>query len=239
MVMPVVGRPPQHTLLGRGLGAEREDELEAAARPEASVREMLVVPPGDEEDPPDERDHEQDEGGPADPGEHGGQTHDVNQEEAGRGHPIDPLVPPFGGHPSLAGGHGPTGYLPAGREAISAPGPPPGPRATVPAAGAPTLGGNATLPGRAAGFFVSFRPHWAVWVPSLLGSRRDRPSVRSRRPDRRRCRRRSHDGAWPNGRAAQTKEPPWPRNDRASRNASGNRPPRPRQLPSAPAGWPE
>ena len=44
MVVPVVRRPPQHALLGGGLGEERQDELEDAARLERAVGEVAVVP---------------------------------------------------------------------------------------------------------------------------------------------------------------------------------------------------
>jgi hypothetical protein len=63
MVVPVVRGPPQDAFLRRRLGAEGQDELEQPAHLEAAVGEIPVIAGRDEEDPPEERDRQQDQRG--------------------------------------------------------------------------------------------------------------------------------------------------------------------------------
>jgi hypothetical protein len=53
MVIPVVGGPPQHSLLQRGLGEHCQDELPSAASSEALVREVPVIAGRDRKHPDD------------------------------------------------------------------------------------------------------------------------------------------------------------------------------------------
>ena len=51
MMMAVLGRPPENALLGGGLGQEREQELERAARGVSPMRKVAVVTRADGEHP--------------------------------------------------------------------------------------------------------------------------------------------------------------------------------------------
>src|SRR5438067_1473437 len=81
VVVAVIARPPQRTLLRRGQAAEGEDELRHPRQPEAPVREVTVIAGGDEEHPPRPQHDGENDRGSGDAGEHGEERDELNTDE--------------------------------------------------------------------------------------------------------------------------------------------------------------
>jgi len=92
VVTPVVAGPPEHTLLARRPAAEGHHELRHPPELVAAVREIPVVPGGDEEHPAEERDCQQDEGRGRDAGDEREQREQLQQEEGNRRTDVHPLA---------------------------------------------------------------------------------------------------------------------------------------------------
>ena len=92
VVVAVLGRPPQHALLGGALREAGEDELECPTRGEGAVRKIAMVGRADGEDPHGiEREADPQRGG-AHARPDGGETGEVDQHERNGGGVEDVVV---------------------------------------------------------------------------------------------------------------------------------------------------
>ena len=78
---PVLGRPPQHAALGRGLGQEGEQELSDAAGLVGAMREVAVIPGPDPEHPQHVQRAAEDQRRRRDPGPDRGEAGQMHQEK--------------------------------------------------------------------------------------------------------------------------------------------------------------
>ncbi len=92
VMVAMMRRPPERALLRRHRAAEREHELRQARESVRLVREVTVVPGGDEEHPRRERHDEQDHRGAGDAGEDREEREQVQREERERRPDVDLVV---------------------------------------------------------------------------------------------------------------------------------------------------
>jgi hypothetical protein len=89
MVMPVMGCPPQRSLLNCRRSEPRQDELKNPARPIRPVCKIAVIASGNAEHTNDVQSHAQPKGFPRDSREESSQANQVNSEEWQALDPID------------------------------------------------------------------------------------------------------------------------------------------------------
>ena len=92
VMTPVVAGPPEHALLTRRPAAEGHDELRGPPKLVAAMREVPVVPGGDEEHPAEERDRQQGKGRGRHARHEGEQRQQLEQEERDRRADVHPLA---------------------------------------------------------------------------------------------------------------------------------------------------